>query len=216
VAKLWDITEVQDFLKEGNHIWTSLFTHLGVNYSYNKVNNPDWFDSLKGLLKESLYSLIYGMKKSCLLARLTKGFKKLKIAKKGADVLSHPIMAALYTAREAKITKVLQEGKLTLDWHDGRELLVEGKTDKERHNCVKSLLAQEAQLMEMVLLQPVFDIAKENSKYMAITLFQHDGFTVSYRDSLAIKTMERKMREAVRAQADLLGVLTDLDGGLVD
>ena len=216
VAKLWNITEVQNFLQAGNHIWTSLFTHLGVNYNYNKVNNHDWFDSLKGLLKESLYSLIYGMKKSCLLARLTKGFKKLKIAKKGADVLAHPIMAALYTAREAKITKILQEGKLTLDWHDGRELLVEGKTDKERHKCVKSLLAQEAQLMEMVLLQPVFEIARENSKYMAITLFQHDGFTVNYNKVNLVKSLEDKMRKAVRAQANLLGVLTDLEGGLVN
>jgi len=215
VAKLWNITEVQEFLQSGNHIWTSLFTHLGINYTYNKLNNPGWFDALKGLLKESLYSLIYGMKKSCLLARLTKGFKKLKIAKKGADVLARPIMAALYKAREAKITKVLEEGKLTLDWHDGRELLVEGNTDKERHDCVKSLLAQEAQLMEMVLLKPVFDIAKENSKYMSITLFQHDGFTVHYNKGNLVKSLESKMKEAVRAQASLLRITTDLEGGLI-
>lgn len=195
VAKLWNITEVQDFLQSGNHIWTSLFTHLGIKYDYNKVFNPNWFDALKGLLKESLYSLIYGMKKSCLLARLTKGFKKLKINKKGADVLTHPIMAALYNAREAKITKVLENGKLVLDWHDGRELKVEGNTDKEKHKCVKSLLAQEAQLMEMVLLTPVFEVAKANSKYMSITLFQHDGFTVNYRDKLLVKTMEDRIKK---------------------
>lgn len=137
VAKLWKITEVQDFLRAGNHIWTSLFTHLGVNYKYNKIVNPNWFDALKSLLKESLYSLIYGMKKSCLLAKLTKGFKKLKINKKGADVLTHPIMAALFKAREAKMAKVLEDGKLVLDWHDGRELLVEGSNDREKDKSVK-------------------------------------------------------------------------------
>lgn len=68
----------------------------------------------------------------------------------------------------------------------------------------------------MVLLKPVFEVAKANSKYMSIVLFQHDGFTVSYRDNLLVKTMEDKMRRAVRAQASTLGILTDLDGGLVD
>lgn len=77
-------------------------------------------------------------------------------------------------------------------------------------------MAQEAQLMEMVLLQPVFDIAKANSKYMAITLFQHDGFTVHYNNRDLVKPLEEKMRKAVRAQANLLGVLTDLEGGLVN
>ena len=68
----------------------------------------------------------------------------------------------------------------------------------------------------MVLLQPVFEIARENSKYMAITLFQHDGFTVNYNKVNLVKSLEDKMRKAVRAQANLLGVLTDLEGGLVN
>ena len=216
MAKLWNITEVQEFLHSGSKIWVSLFEHLGVKYAYNKLNNPDWLSALKDLLKESLYSLIYGMKKSCLLARLTKGLKKLKIDKKGIDVLNHPIMATLYKAREAKITTVLQDGKLVLDWYGGKELLVEGSTTKERLDCVRSLLAQEAQLVEMLLLKPVFDIAKENKQYMAITLFQHDGFTVHYNKATLVNSLEYKMRKAIRLQAGVLGIITDLEGGLIE
>lgn len=216
VAKLWNITEVQEFLHSGSKIWVSLFEHLGVKYAYNKLNNPDWLSALKDLLKESLYSLIYGMEKSCLLARLTKGLKKLKIDKKGIDVLNHPIMATLYKAREAKITTVLQDGKLVLDWYGGRELLVEGSTTKERLDCVRSLLAQEAQLVEMLLLKSVFDIAKENKQYMAITLFQHDGFTVHYNKATLVNSLEYKMRKAIRLQAGVLGIITDLEGGLIE
>jgi hypothetical protein len=216
VAKLWNIGEVQEFLQSGNKIWISLFEYLGVKYAYNKLNNPDWLSALKDLFKESLYSLIYGMEKSCLLARLTKGLKKLKIDKKGIDVLNHPIMAALYKAREAKIITVLQDEKLVLDWYGDKELLVEGNTDKERLDCVRSLLAQEAQLVEMLLLKPVFDIAKENKQYMAITLFQHDGFTVHYNKVTLVNSLEYKMKKAIRLQAGLFGIITDLEGGLIE
>ena len=51
---------------------------------------------------------------------------------------------------------------------------------------------------------------------MAIALFQHDGFTVNYNKVNLVKSLEDKMRKAVRAQANLLGVLTDLEGGLVN
>lgn len=216
VGKLWNITEVQEFLQSGNKIWVSLFEYLGVKYAYNKLNNPDWFNTLKDLLKESLYSLIYGMEKSCLLGRLTKGFKKLNINKKGLDLLNHPIMTALYNARETKIATVSQRGKLVLDWLDSRELLVEGITNKEKLDCVRSLLAQEAQLMEMILLKPVFDIARENKQYMAITLFQHDGFTVHYNKAKLVNALEHKMQEAVKLQASSLGIVTYLEGGLID
>lgn len=216
VAKLWNINEVQEFLQLGNKIWISLFEHLGVKYAYNRLNNPDWLTALKDLLKESLYSLIYGMDKSCLLAKLTKGFKKLKVKKKGIDLLNHPIMTALYNAREAKITTILQDSKLVLDWYDNRELLVEGNTNKERLDYVRSLLAREAQLVEMLLLKPVFDIAKENKQYMAITLFQHDGFTVHYNKTTLVNSLEHKMRKAVQLQAGLLGIIIDLEGGLIE
>lgn len=215
VAKLWNIIEVQEFLQLGNHIWTSLITHLGIDYKYIKIQKPNFFDKLKSLLKESLYSLIYGMKKSAVLGRLTKGFKKLKINKKGSDVFQHPIIAALYKAREIKIANVLQEGQLTLDWYNNKVLNLEGSTDKDKKESVKSLLAQEAQLMEMVLLKPVFEIAKENREYMAITLFQHDGFTVHYNNMSMKYSLENQMKEVVRSQATSLGILTDLEGGEV-
>lgn len=216
VAKLWSITEVQKFLQSGNHIWTELITHLGFNYSLLKQQKPAVFDKLKALLKESLYSLIYGMKKSALLARLTKGFHKLGIKKKGSDLFTHSIMAALFVARENKIAKVLEEGHILLDWHNNKVLTLEGKTKQERLKNVKSLLAQEAQLMEMVLILPVFEIAKQNSQYMSIVLFQHDGFTVHYNKANLINSLESKMIEAVRAQANLLKVDTNLEGGVVN
>ena len=213
---MWSITEVQKFLQSGNHIWTELITHLGFNYSLLKQQKPAVFDKLKALLKESLYSLIYGMKKSALLARLTKGFHKLGIKKKGSDLFTHSIMAALFVARENKIAKVLEEGHILLDWHNNKVLTLEGKTKQERLKNVKSLLAQEAQLMEMVLILPVFEIAKQNSQYMSIVLFQHDGFTVHYNKANLINSLESKMIEAVRAQANLLKVDTNLEGGVVN
>lgn len=216
VAKLWGITEVQEFLQSGKHIWTELITHLGFNYKLLKQQKPIFFDKLKGLLKESLYSIVYGMKKCALLSRLTKGFNQLGIKKKGADLFTHPIMAALYKAREAKMAKVIHEGKLVLDWYQGRVLTLDGTNTKEKQKNVKSLLAQEAQLMEMVLIAPVFKIAKANSQYMSITLFQHDGFTVHYNKKDLVNVFETKMIRAVKAQADLLGVLTTLEGGEVN
>lgn len=95
-------------------------------------------------------------------------------------------------------------------------LILEGKTKQERLKNVKSLLAQEAQLMEMVLILPVFEIAKQNNQYMSIVLFQHDGFTVHYNKANLVKSLEVKMIEAVKAQANLLKVDTNLEGGIVN
>ena len=211
VAKLWSITLVEDFLKSGNHIWTELFTHLGKDYLLLKEQNQTYFNNLKGLLKESLYSLIYGMKKSALLAKLTVGFRKLGINKKGEFLFTHPIIAALYESRELKLAQVLSDGKLVMSWYNNKVLLLEGSTLKEKQRSVKSLIAQEAQLMEMLLITPVFDLAKESKGNFTITLLQHDGLTIRFKDNFYKSVWDTRIKEVVRLQALKYQVITELE-----
>lgn len=215
VATLWNIVEVKEFLQSGNHIWTELFTHLGFNYQLLKTENITKFNLLKRLLKESLYSIIYGMKKSALLANLTKGFQKLKINKKGADYFTHPIIKALLTAREQKIKNILQAECLVMPWYNNKTLQLIGSSLKEKQESVKSLLAQEAQLMEMLLIAPVFELAKESKGEFTIVLFMHDGFTVHYLRSDRVNLWESRIKEAVDKVAKHYGILTEIEGALI-
>ena len=215
VAKLWNISLVEEFLKSGKHIWTDLFNHLGKDYVVLKKENQTYFNNLKGLLKESLYSLIYGMKKSALLSNLTVGFKKLNIKEKGDFLFTHPIIAALYQAREIKLAQVLSDGKLVMSWYNNKTLILEGKDIKEKQNNVKSLIAQEAQLMEMLLITPVFDLAKKNKDSFTITLLQHDGLTIKFKDNFYKSIWDTRIKEVVSKEALKYQVITELEGQLL-
>lgn len=215
VATLWDIVEVKEFLQSGKHIWTELFTHLGFSYQLLKTENVTKFNLLKRLLKESLYSIIYGMKKPALLGNLTKGFQKLKINKKGADYFTHPIIKALLTAREQKIKDILQAECLVMPWYNNKTLQLTGSSLKEKQESVKSLLAQEAQLMEMLLIAPVFELAKESKGEFTIVLFMHDGFTVHYLRPDRVNLWESRIKEAVDKVAKHYGILTEIEGALI-
>jgi hypothetical protein len=47
---------------------------------------------------------------------------------------------------------------------------------------ITSAMAQEVQMIEMVMLNHIFDLATKNKNYFVITLWQHDGFSVKFLD----------------------------------
>jgi hypothetical protein len=45
---------------------------------------------------------------------------------------------------------------------------------------ITSAMAQEVQMFEMMILNPLFDLAEKNAGNFVITLWQHDGFSVKF------------------------------------
>nr|WP_322719464.1 hypothetical protein [Nostoc sp. ChiQUE02]MDZ8232487.1 hypothetical protein [Nostoc sp. ChiQUE02] len=105
VGKIWEIPEVQAFLQSGKKIWLELINHFGIDAADLKQTDEAKYEDIKSVLKDSLYSLIFGMTKNNLIAFLDEGL--LPFGKDaGKKFLAHPLMAALFKAREAKLAEL--------------------------------------------------------------------------------------------------------------
>ncbi|MBD2200169.1 MULTISPECIES: hypothetical protein [Calothrix] len=209
VAVLWDIPEVQDFLAAKGKIWNELFKHFGMDAEDLKVNNRKWYEGAKReVFKESLYGLIYGMSISNLVKRMNASLQRYGIKGDAKHFLSHPIIKALHEARNKKMKEMLASGSVKTIF--GKEIKVpEGKA-KEKLRAIRSMLAQEAQAVEMYLLLPVIELASKTDDFL-ITVWQHDGFSVSFKREARRERNIRKIQQLVQERADQLGIITYLE-----
>ena len=218
-AKLWNIVPVMDFLNSRKNIWEELFEWFEWDYNL-KQTNPDKFDALKRPLKEALYALQFGMSKKNLEGLI---FSDTEIVNNCRDpfntFFSHPIIEAIYNARQQHVKLIEAAGQATTCF--GKVIKVEkvwkrlkGRQTDSLVSNIPSILAELAQAMELKLLLPIIDMAREEAQlrrpHFSIVLWCHDGFVVHYYDKRRIPDIEQKMKDAVSAVALKAGIITRL------
>ncbi len=213
-AKMWEIEEIQEFLKSGESIWISLINYYGFDALDMKHNETARYDLIKEDLKDALYSLMYGMTRKNLIADLTEDLERFGIEDGGKTYMTHPLIKILYEARELRM-KELNDcdtaetifGKII---HIRGSKFSSGAPDDLRKEYIRSVIAQQAQAIELYLMLPVLDLAKTTKDFI-ITIFQHDGCSINFTNKSKKKKWLNRIVASVQARADQLGILTGLE-----
>lgn len=193
IGKQWDIPFVVNFLKSGNSVWDYLCQMIGVEFS--KQN--------KDAIKECLYSLIFGMKTKNLELRL---ILLLNNQNAGKNFINSDLIREVLKAKERMVRQIIHDTGLMSCY--GEWL---GLSEYERQcDGVNSILAQNAQALEMKIIAPVFDLANSDPR-LQILLFQHDGFCYTIDDFHKNRHYQYLLQQTVRQRCQKLGVETCLE-----
>lgn len=216
VGKTWEIPEVQEFLQSNKKIWVELINHYGFDANNLKQTDEDTYEDLKSVLKDALYSLIYGMGKINLVTFLNEGLLPFGIIDAGKKFFKHPLIKSLFDARERKINELNDCDSAETIF--GKVIKVagnkkaNGKPNDIRAESIRSIIAQQAQAVELYLLLPVLDLAKSTNDFV-ITLWQHDGFSINFTSEGRRDRWINKINKVVNDRAADLGIITKLEGG---
>ena len=218
IAKLWDIQIVQDYLKTNTSIWPELFKHYKCNYQTLKLKDELKYNTMKDVFKTSLYSLVYGMSKYYLIKEITDGLKHLGISKAGQHFFKHPLIQAIEEAKQLKVKELNELTEVETIFGINRIIYgsktLKGTPTKERLDSINSILAHQAQSVELYLLLPVVELAS-TTKDFYITLWQHDGFSVHFTNKTKVDYWIKKIQSAVQSKIDEQGILTHLEWELL-
>jgi hypothetical protein len=192
-AWLWKITPIMKFLQSGQSVWNYFFAEMGIP--------GELFARAKPVIKEALYSVCYGMQMSKLRGFIPYQFACEEMPKEfGQRFLAVPLVQTLLDARRVAQRRVIDEGKAETCY--GKILqLKEGTT-------VHSILAQQAQSLEMYLIFPAFALADKTADFK-ILLFQYDGFSVHFTSHP--ERWRKRIKFIVDEQAKHLGIPTWLE-----
>lgn len=195
VAKEWRIPELQEFLASGASVWQTLSAELGLPAAKKKS------------LKDATYSLVFGGERKGIADAFD---KDSGIPGIGNRFLSLPLIQCVYRAREREMDHLLDtayEGWTAL----GKRIPIPSVSDRmKRKRVARSILAQQAQALELLLLMPVYGLASETDQFQ-VMLYQFDGFTVKYRDRRSCAFWHRRIIESVDSNAQSFGIQTRLD-----
>ncbi|MEP0548927.1 MAG: hypothetical protein ABJF88_18475 [Rhodothermales bacterium] len=224
-AVRWNVQSVIETLRDPNYsVWPDLIQHLGGDVADIKARGL--YERVKDALKAVVYGLSYGMGKRNL-GRFGKEFDAdadkhrrvieevfgMKPKEAGRLLLQHPLIAALLEARKGVFERVLSDGGLTDCF--GRWIKVEGRTIDQRKAAARSALAQAAQAEEMAILAPVIyaaiDEAKKARPLWRIVLWQHDGFSLWFKEERHRKTVVANLQQLVAEEAGKRGIPTRLE-----
>lgn len=191
-ARLWNIVEVEDFLRSGGNFWATLMEDIGVV----KADA----DKIKPILKKRLYSTCYGMELGSVkglgaYALVCGGFDKKIIYR----FLEHPLIEAVFRTREIELLRIAKVG----GGFDAYNQWISVEGDRQP----RDIMASVAQSWEMKLIFPAFLLASQTRDF-TITLFQHDGFSVNFRrrKDLWKKRIENVINERIGKYNILTGI----------
>lgn len=161
-ARDWDIPDVQTFLATGQKIWPALEAHFGLEPGIHKP-----------VLKSTLYALLFGMPKHSLINHLAHGgpdeVGQGIGSEKAMYLFDHPLIQALYTAREQALAGLVTTGTAMTCFDQTLQV-----TDRK---SARSALAAQAQARELWLLLPAVELMQATPD-LKLVAWQHDGFTV--------------------------------------
>jgi hypothetical protein len=189
----------QAFIASGKNLWSEFYRHThGID-----THPPS---DIKAVFKEAIYSLCFG-----------KGERKLKrfLSENGIIHLAkHPIIVELLTLRREWLRRIDREGGGTDVW--GQWQALDNETDPKTGKTKRwagSVAAAVIQSIEMEIIAPIFEVAERHgrSDQFTITLFQHDGATISFQSRKKQERAQRKLKDAVEQRAAHLGVSTVLE-----
>ncbi len=203
VAQVWGIPTLTDYLQSRRSIWSDLCQHMGMEFTAdNKAN-----------MKAVLYSLIFGAGRKSLTAKLGRSFPCGREAYERFK--SDRVIRSLILARHREKQKIRRDQGAFDAFGNFTELEVTSseRYEYDRDNCL-SILACVAQSYELMLLLPVIRLAvAEQSGHhgFAVTTWLHDGFTFTANDPRDMTTWKDRITAAVKAEAERLGIITELE-----
>ena len=215
-ARRWHVEEVQTLLGRADFaFWDDLMVHLGVNLS--ALGKED-YELFKGILKESVYGVVYGMGKRRIRQFGHKGGIPVDVAEVvaracgrpadvvGARIMSHRVVKPMLAARRVYFERIKAEGGMRDAFNRGLRL--------QANQNPGALLAIDAQAIELRLLEPVIDAAiherDSGSRSFSIVVWQHDGFSIAVRDQARKQGWVDRLQRLVAERAERVDIATML------
>jgi hypothetical protein len=188
----------QAFIASGKSVWREFYRHV----SGMDADPPD---DVKKVLKEAIYSLCFGKSKANLAEFLDQH--------RMGNLLKHPILDELLTLRKAWFEQITLDGGAADVWGVFHAVERASRKSKKKSRWAGAIAATVIQSIEMEIIAPIFDVAKEHGKsdQFSIALFQHDGATLSFQSSDKQARAQSKLKSAVETRASALGVSTVLE-----
>ncbi|MGM9322243.1 hypothetical protein [Deinococcus aquaticus] len=204
LARQWELRGWQRVLQDApaGGVWTQVLRDVKLGGLEHKA-----------AFKTLLYSAAYGMSKANLQARAAEAFGPGQ-----ADVLfGTELMRELLAGRRERQAQLQRDGGLLNQNGDMLVSLQERaaslKAAKRTASPISSLLAHEAQAIELDLMRPVLDRMRTDGRFR-IVLWLHDGcyVTTGYPEALEQKLIEQVVREVNgrAAQAEVATTLTSM------
>lgn len=196
-AHAWQISNLSKTLTEERLVgpWVVLGRLAGLPI---KGSAKPRFDQ-KVVLKRAVYALLFGASEDTVRKRLqtqTEGVPGLTPAQ-ADQLLASDLMRDILAARKNRRQQIQAEGGITTVF--GKRVSL---SPSRKGRNVRSLLVEEMQAYELYLLRPVVDyLLHVGSEEVTITAWQHDGFTLHYKDSSKRTRHNRNLNNLVKDRA---------------
>lgn len=188
-ATLWNVTNVVEFLYRGGNIWREMFIAYNIE--------PDV--SVKGVFKQALYAILFGADSVQVQRHLTIALKEAGINQRGDIFMNHWIIKAMVDARDKQIAQIADNNgayNIYGDW-----LSLSGN----KYFSVESVLAQQAQAVELKIISTLFHLASGNDDF-TIQLYQFDGVSIRFHNTNKQMEYIERMKDAVKSISESLGI----------
>lgn len=225
VAQDWGLGETRSFLGHEN-IWSALMSDIGFPLMAK-------YEEVKGILKTATYSLVYGSSLGNISSKLGEDLREIGYEdSKHVDLFgAHPIVREISRGITEQREKARGLGYIE-DFYGTRYGLDGEASDFGKQ--FRSTLSTRAQSRELQLLFPAVELAVESRERAVaekervkaegrkgsrpedfrIMCWQHDGFTVAFRDnesSRDLKPLIRKIQGVVDERAKEFDIPTRLE-----
>lgn len=216
LARLWNLPGWQRILELAVHghqssqieVWAPLLRAVGLGGLEHKR-----------AFKTLVYSAAYGMSQRNLLKKAAKAFGE----ERAAALFQTSLMRELLAGRMNRMARLKKEGGI-VDPGSGTFITLkrreessdptsQSKPAQRLSEAVRSLMAYEAQAVELDLMRPVLDRMRKDARFRVV-LWLHDGcyITTGHDEVTEQKQIERVVRE-VNARAAKAGIATVLTYG---
>lgn len=203
-AGMWQINSIQKILRSGGSIWDTIFDYMEIEQGLRGIAKP--------ILKEALYSLMYGKHPSNVEGDITKAFQGY--ARKGQKVkwVAHtaipkekrfidcPVVVDLITAIGQAKQDILRDG----GYNGAYGYLPYGENED-----INSFLSCVMQSYELSIIASCFKLAMQRKDFR-IVLYQYDGITVEILRKDRASSILAAIQEKSKQKALSLGIVTSL------
>ncbi|GMA17311.1 hypothetical protein [Deinococcus metallilatus] len=133
------------------------------------------------MLKRAVYALLFGASEKTVKKYLLEGTEGVPglTSAQTEQLLTSELMQDILAAQKNRQGQIQAEGGITTVFGKSASLSP-GKTGRNP----RSLMAEEMQAYELYLLKPIVDyLLQIGSEEVTITAWQHDGFTLRFKDA---------------------------------
>ena len=192
-AKLWGMSDVQVFLKDGKNFWEYVAEEMGLKLTKD----------LKGKIKGATYATLYGAS--------SKQFPHIMGEEMAKKYLSVPLVSTMCKSARKQLTEIRNNKGATDAF--GTFISLSSVVVEDGKDKAKSLLSQINQSYEASLLEPVIDLANTHLKDrngFYITLYQYDGISIISKKPGHQEYWTNRVQQVVTDKATAYGFNTQL------